>query len=183
MPEAKTVSRPGSIFAALARPDWVVAGIGKAVANLSLGSFRLFARSVNAAAAAAVRAGLFLAVAAGNDGGLASLSSPASEPSVCTVAATQPDDRRASFSNWGSAVDVFAPGVNITSTWINTSTRMISGTSMASPHVAGLGAYLLGLEGPRDPLALCARIQKLATPGVVGFALSKNNLLAFNGAT
>ena len=158
-------------------------GIGKAVANMSLGSFRLLAQSVNAAAAAAVKAGLFLAVAAGNDGGLASLSSPASEPSVCTVAATQSDDRRASFSNWGSAVDVFAPGVNITSTWINDSTNTISGTSMAAPHVAGLGAYLLGLEGPRDPLALCARIQNLATKGVVGFALSRNNLLAFNGAT
>jgi subtilisin family serine protease len=156
--------------------------MGKAVANVSLGSFRLFAQSVNSAAAAAVKAGLFLAVAAGNDGILASLASPASEPSVCTVAATQQDDRRADFSNWGSAVDIFAPGVNITSTWINDSTKTISGTSMAAPHVAGLGAYLLGLEGARDPLALCKRIQELATKDVVDSAWSKNNLLASNGA-
>ncbi|KAI1077090.1 oryzin precursor [Whalleya microplaca] len=155
--------------------------IGKAVANLSLGAFRLLSSSTNTAAAAAVEAGLFLAVAAGNDGLPAFLSSPASEPTVCTVGAVESDDSRASFSNFGSLVDVFAPGVDIISTWNNGSTGIISGTSMATPHITGLGAYLLGLEGARDPAALCERIQKLATPDVVTNSLSTNNIIAYNG--
>ncbi|KAK8087143.1 peptidase S8/S53 domain-containing protein, partial [Apiospora phragmitis] len=164
-------------------PEWTRAeGIGKAVANMSLGASRLVSQSVNNAAAAAVRAGLFLSVAAGNDGSLASLSSPASEPSVCTMAATDATGRRASFSSFGTAVDVFAPGVDILSTWNDGATNTISGTSMAAPHVTGLGAYLLALEGARDPIALCERIQELATSGIVKNSLTPNNLLAFNGA-
>jgi subtilisin family serine protease len=158
-------------------------GIGKAVANLSLGSLRIFAQSVNDAAAAAVDAGLFLAVAAGNDGLPALLSSPASEPSVCTVAATKSNDDRASFSNWGPGVDIFAPGVDVVSTWNNGSTAVLSGTSMATPHITGLGAYILTLEGTCDPIALCERLQALANEGVVGSALTTNNYLAYNGAS
>lgn len=157
--------------------------MGKAVGNMSLGASRLVSQAVNDAAAAAVQAGLFLSVAAGNDGGPASLSSPASEPSVCTVAATDKTDQRASFSNYGMSVDVFAPGVDILSTWNDGATNTISGTSMAAPHVAGLGAYLLALEGPSDPIALCERIQELSTAGVVKNSLTLNNLLAFNGAS
>ncbi|KAK8039349.1 subtilisin-like protease pr1a [Apiospora rasikravindrae] len=156
--------------------------IGKAVVNMSLGASRLVAQSVNDASAAAVRAGLFLSVAAGNDNSFASMTSPASEPSVCTVAATDKTDRRASFSNFGALVDIFAPGVDIISTWNDGKTNTISGTSMAAPHITGLGAYLLALEGARDPIALCKRIQKLATSGVVKNSLSTNNLLAFNNA-
>ncbi|KAI1843039.1 hypothetical protein JX265_005181 [Neoarthrinium moseri] len=178
----------GSLSQIIAGIQWAVddatskGRIGKAVANMSLGSLRLFSQSVNDAAASAVEAGLFLAVAAGNDGLLAILQSPASEPSVCTVAATESNDQRASFSNWGPGVDIFAPGVDIISTWNNGSTGIISGTSMATPHVTGLGAYLLALEGERDPIALCERIQALANEGVVGLALSSNNLLAYNNA-
>lgn len=153
--------------------------MGKAVGNMSLGTPRLVSQAVNDAAA--VRAGLFLSVAAGNDGDLASLSSPASEPSVCTVAATDKTYRRASFSNYGMAVDVFAPGVDVLSTWNDGQTNTISGTSMAASHIAGLGAYLLALEGPRDPIALCERIQELSTKGIVKNSLTPNNLLAFNG--
>ncbi|KAK8862578.1 oryzin precursor [Apiospora arundinis] len=179
----------GQLSQVIAGMQWAVndatnkGRIGKAVANMSLGASRLVSQSVNDAAAAAVRAGLFLAVAAGNDNGLASLSSPASEPSVCTVAATDKTDRRASFSNYGSSVDVFAPGVNILSTWNDGATNTISGTSMAAPHIAGLGAYLLALEGPRAPIPLCERIQKLSTSGIVKNSLTPNNLLAFNGAS
>ncbi|KAI1416973.1 oryzin precursor [Hypoxylon sp. FL1857] len=152
-----------------------------AVANISLGALRTVSSAINAAAAAAVKAGLFLSVAAGNDDLDASLFSPASEPTVCTVGATRKDDSRAPFSNWGSLIDVFAPGVDIISTWNNGSTGIISGTSMAAPHITGLGAYLLALEGPRDPIALCDRIQKLATPDIVTDPLSDNNILAYNG--
>lgn len=156
--------------------------IGKAVANLSLGGPRSIA--ANQAAAAAVEAGLFLAVAAGNDGTLARLYSPASEPTVCTVAASDIKDTRADFSNFGSLVDIFAPGVDILSAW-NTGradTNTISGTSMATPHVAGLAAYLLALEGPCLPQALCERIRSLATLDVIKKpGLFSPNLLAFNG--
>lgn len=155
--------------------------IGKAVGNISLGALRLLSSSVNTAAAAAVEAGLFLAVAAGNADLDANLYSPASEPTVCTVGATDINDERASFSNYGSVVDVFAPGVNITSLWNNGSVATISGTSMATPHITGLGAYLLSLEGDRDPIALCERIQELATQDVVADSQSTNNLLAYNG--
>ncbi|XXG98204.1 hypothetical protein Hte_004526 [Hypoxylon texense] len=177
----------GAISQVIAGLQWAVddatskSRIGKAVANISLGALRVLSSSVNTAAAAAVEAGLFLAVAAGNGNLDASLYSPASEPTVCTVGATAADDSRAPFSNYGALVDVFAPGVDVVSTWNNGSTGIISGTSMATPHITGLGAYLLALEGPRDPIALCDRIQELATPDVIADAESANNLLAFNG--
>lgn len=180
-------SGSGSISQVIAGLQWVVddatakGRIGKAVANISLGALRLLSSSVNTAAAAAVTSGVFLAVAAGNGNANAALYSPASEESVCTVGAVDAADARASFSNYGDIVDVWAPGVNIQSTWNNGSTGVISGTSMAAPHVAGLGAYLLALEGPRDPVALCERIQQLATPDAVANALSSHNLLAYNG--
>ncbi|KAJ9665491.1 subtilisin-like serine protease [Coniosporium apollinis] len=157
---------------------------GKSVGNLSLGGVRSAAMS--AAAAAAVEAGLFLAVAAGNSAVTAELASPASEPKVCTVGASDASDRQATFSNYGLLVDVFAPGVDILSTWIGGAgaTNTISGTSMASPHVAGLAAYLLTLEGEKAPQALCQRIKDLSSRmGQVFPPLLTTNELAFNGVT
>lgn len=153
---------------------------GRSVANLSLGG--LLSPMTNQAVAAAADAGLFMAVAAGNNGLPTLTASPASEPKACTVGATDEQDMRASFSNFGGLVDVFAPGVDVKSTWNNGTdeTNVLSGTSMATPHVAGLGAYLLGLEGERSAGDLCTRIQELSTKGVVGLALSRN-YLAFNG--
>nr|POE71432.1 cuticle-degrading protease [Quercus suber] len=154
--------------------------IGKAVANMSLGG--VFSQATNAAVRAATDAGLFMAVAAGNDGGFAAFSSPASEASACTVGATDSSDKRASFSNFGSVVDIFAPGVDVLSTWNDGKTKIISGTSMATPHITGLGAYLLALEGARTPADLCARIQTLSTKNVItspGFG--SKNYLAYNG--
>ncbi|KAI1491979.1 protease [Biscogniauxia mediterranea] len=178
----------GSLSQVIAGIQWAVDDatskerIGKAVANLSLGSLALVTSPVNTAAAAAVQAGLFLAVAAGNDNLPASLFTPASEPTVCTVGALDPNDQRSSFSNYGDVVDVFAPGRNIISTWNNGSTGIISGTSMATPHITGLGAYLLALEGERDPIALCDRIRELGTPNLIPNALSAtSNIIAYNG--
>ncbi|KAI0889254.1 oryzin precursor [Annulohypoxylon maeteangense] len=177
----------GAISQVIAGLQWAVDDakakdrIGKAVGNISLGALKLLSSSVNTAAAEAVKEGFFLAVAAGNGNIDASLYSPASEPTVCTVGATRSDDERAPFSNYGDLIDVFAPGVDILSTWNNGSTAIISGTSMATPHVAGLGAYLLGLEGARDPVALCDRIQELATQDVVTDSQSNHNILAYNG--
>ncbi|KAF2690016.1 subtilisin-like serine protease-like protein PR1A [Lentithecium fluviatile CBS 122367] len=151
-----------------------------AVANMSLGGSK--STAVNSATANVVAAGVFMAVAAGNDGANAANYSPASEPTAFTVGATDSSDAKASFSNYGSVVDVFAPGVSILSTWNNGGTNSISGTSMATPHVAGLGAYLLALEGKKTPAALGSRIVALANKNkITGLPSGTVNYLAFNG--
>lgn len=138
-----------------------------------------------------------MAVAAGNSGQDASTSSPASEPSVFTVGATDSSDTFASFSNYGPAVDILGPGVSIMSTWINGNTvsnslcmlfvskllqATLSGTSMATPHIAGLAVYILALEGKRTPAALASRLQSLATKGKIKNLPSGTvNYLAYNG--
>jgi subtilisin family serine protease len=94
------------------------------VANMSLGGGK--STSINSAAAAMISAGVFLAVAAGNDNSDAANTSPASEPTVCTVGATDSTDSRASYSNYGSIVDIFAPGSSILSTWIGSTTATVS---------------------------------------------------------
>ncbi|KAI3337549.1 subtilisin-like protease PR1K [Xylariaceae sp. AK1471] len=134
------------------------------VVNMSLGGGR--SAAVNEAAANVVSAGNFVAVAAGNDAIDASIVSPASEPSVCTVGATNKTDQFAYYSNYGSIVDVLAPGSEIKSTWPGGQTHTISGTSMASPHVAGLAAYLLGLGLP-SVANLCEDITFAAEKGVI----------------
>jgi subtilisin family serine protease len=153
-----------------------------AVANMSLGGST--SSAVNSAAAAMVKAGVFLAVAAGNDNTNAANSSPASESTVCTVGATTSSDARASYSNYGAVVDIFAPGSNILSSWIGSTsaTNTISGTSMATPHITGLGAYLLALLGSKTPAALCAYIASTAQSGILsGIPSGTVNKLAFNG--
>jgi subtilisin family serine protease len=105
------------------------------VANMSLGGG--FNQSVNDAAARMVAANVAVAVAAGNDGADASTKSPASEPSVLTVAAHDSNNVNASWSNFGSLIDLSAPGVSVLSTSSSGGTTTMSGTSMASPHVAG----------------------------------------------
>lgn len=115
----------------------------RSVANMSLGggSSKTLDRVVNGA----VDVGIHFAVAAGNDNRDACKFSPAAAEKAVTVGATSIDDARAWFSNVGSCVDIFAPGKDIESTWIgsNTAVNTISGTSMASPHVAGALAYLV----------------------------------------
>lgn len=96
------------------------------VANMSLGGST--SAAVNSAAAALVDAGVFLAVAAGNESQDAENSSPASEPSVCTVGSTTASDGMSSFSNYGAVVDIFAPGSDILSTWIGGTDETVSST-------------------------------------------------------
>lgn len=175
----------------LAGLDWAVndaknkSRIGKAVCNISLGG--PLSLVTNAAVSEAVRQGLFLAVAAGNSGLPTFTSSPASAQDVCTVAASDHNNERAYFSNFGALVDIYAPGVNITSAWFDgqDSSKTISGTSMATPHIAGLGAYLLALEGERSPIALCDRIKSLSSEGAVkqdaAAGLITTSDLAYNG--
>lgn len=124
--------------------NWAVASHpgGPGVINLSLGGSANSA--VDAAIADATAAGLVVVAAAGNSSADACQFSPARAPSALTIGATDRTDARASYSNFGSCVDMYAPGTSITSAWISgaTSSRTISGTSMAAPHVAGLAARL-----------------------------------------
>ncbi|KAL5113670.1 hypothetical protein ACEQ8H_008457 [Pleosporales sp. CAS-2024a] len=153
-----------------------------AVGSMSLGGSK--SATVNSAAASAVSAGVFMAVAAGNDGADSTNYSPASEPTVYTVGATDSTDKVASFSNYGTLVDIHAPGVSILSTWLNGGTNTISGTSMATPHVAGVAAYILGLEGKVTPAVLSSRLTALATKDkITGLKGSTKNYLLFNGNT
>lgn len=172
--------------------QWVVDDVitnnrsGKAVMNMSLGGS--FSQAINDAIEALRRAGVVPVVAAGNANQDARSASPASAPNAITVGAINAvNDEKASFSNFGPNVDIFAPGVNITSVGIandNASARL-SGTSMASPHVCGLAAYLMALEGITEVDDVVARIQQLAS--TTGAEVQRNrgrttNLIAYNGA-
>ncbi|KAA8911644.1 uncleaved alkaline protease [Sphaerosporella brunnea] len=156
---------------------------GPSVANMSLGGS--YSQALNSAVEAAVQSGVTFGVAAGNEGQDALNDSPASAQGAITVGATDNTDTRASFSNFGSAVDVFAPGVDITSAWIGSTTAVntISGTSMATPHVVGLAAYLIALEGLSSPAQVAQRILALAVNGIVNNpGPSTVSSLIFNGA-
>ena len=119
-------------------------------ANMSLGGGK--SPTLDQAVNAAVDAGMHFAVAAGNDNADACSYSPAGASKPVTVGASTLADERAYFSNFGKCTDIFAPGLNIQSTWIGSkhAINTISGTSMASPHIAGLLAYMLSLQPSKD---------------------------------
>ena len=137
----------GSNADVIAGVNWVVSQHrstgGPSVANMSLGGGA--SATLDNAVNAAVSAGVHVAVAAGNDNANACNYSPARAASAVTVGATARTDTKSTFSNYGSCVDIHAPGTDITSTWIgsNSASRTISGTSMAAPHVAGVMALYL----------------------------------------
>ncbi|ATY64313.1 oryzin precursor [Cordyceps militaris] len=151
------------------------------VVNMSFGSG--YSATLNQAATRLQSSGCFVAAAAGNSNADANTFSPASAPSICAVGATDSEDRRSPFSNFGSVVGIFAPGSDILSTWNDGQAKLLSGTSAATPHIAGLGAYLLSLHHVKA-WEVCSRIQTLSTKKVLSdVPEGTQNYLAFNGAT
>jgi subtilisin family serine protease len=175
-------SGSGSTSGVIAGVDWVTsnhAAGAPAVANMSLGGS--ISTSLDSAVTRSINDGVSYAIAAGNSNRNACNYSPARVSAAITVGATTSSDTRASYSNYGSCLDIFAPGSSITSAWYtsNTATNTISGTSMATPHVAGVAAlYLQGNPGA-SPSTVRNALVNNATTGVVKSAgtNSPNRLL------
>ena len=160
----------GSTSGIVTALDWIVshhaAGV-PAVANLSLGGGA--SSTLDAAVDRVVTDGVTVVVAAGNSGADACNSSPARAPRALTVGATGTTDAKPSWSNYGTCLDLFAPGVGVTSAWHTgaTATNTISGTSMAAPHVAGAVAALLESAPASSPDTVTSALLGAATTGVV----------------
>ena len=160
----------GTTAGVIAGVDWVTSthvGSQPAVANMSLGGG--VSAALDQAVQRSIADGVTYAVASGNSNANACASSPARTPEALTVNASTNADARASFSNFGTCTDLFAPGQSITSAWItsNTSTHTISGTSMASPHVAGAAALVLQANPTWTPAQVSTAILNSATTGVI----------------
>jgi len=174
-------SGSGSTSGVIAGVDWVTRNhVKPAVANMSLGGGA--STALDTAVNNSISAGVTYAIAAGNSNRDACKYSPARVSAAITVGATTSSDVRASYSNYGSCVDLFAPGSSITSDWYtsDTATNTISGTSMATPHVAGVAAlYLQGNPGA-SPAAVQNALVSNATAGVLS-SVGRNspNLLLF----
>jgi subtilisin family serine protease len=174
-------SGSGSYSGVIAGLDWIAANSpGPAVANLSLGGG--YSSAMNSAVQRLSDSGVTVVVAAGNSNVDAGGTSPASTPAAITVAASDRADQKASFSNYGSVVDTYAPGVAIASTAMQGGTTTMSGTSMAAPHVAGVAALYKAAHGEAASSVVHAWVVQQATAGVVGGnPAGTPNLLLFKG--
>jgi subtilisin family serine protease len=161
-------SGSGTNAGVIAGVDWVTQNhVKPAVANMSLGGGA--SSALDTAVANSISAGVSYAIAAGNSNTNACTTSPARVASANTVGATTSTDARSSFSNFGTCLDIFAPGSSITSAWStgDTATNTISGTSMASPHVAGALALYLQTNPTASPATATAALVNSSTPNKV----------------
>jgi subtilisin family serine protease len=175
-------SRDSAWSTIIAGVDWVANNRQlPAVANMSLGGGAN--SSIDAAVDNLINRGVTVVVAAGNDNADACGKSPARVRRAITVGSTDINDNRSSFSNYGTCVDVFAPGSSITSAWYtsNTASAMLSGTSMASPHAAGVAALYLQSNPGAAPATVVEQVMSKTTANVVAnVGPSSPNLFLFS---
>jgi len=175
-------SNQGTVARIVAGVDWVTANHAKpAVANLSFAT-GLGNSTMDLAVRNSIAAGITYVVAAGNNAGDAALRSPARVTEAITVAATNQNDSQATFSNSGSVVDVYAPGVDIISTWSTSdeATNIRSGTSFAAPFVAGMAARYLSGNPQATPASVSQAIKRNATAGqITNLGAGSPNLLLY----
>ncbi len=158
----------GTISGVIAGVDWVTRNkVPPAVANMSLGGGA--STALDNAVKTSIGSGVTYAIAAGNNNADACRYSPARVPAALTVGATTSTDARASYSNYGSCLDLFAPGSNVTSAWNTSDTAIntISGTSMATPNVTGVAALYLQYNPAALPANVAAALTGNATSGVI----------------
>ncbi len=172
--------------------DWVTLNATfPAVANMSLGGAGVLP-TLNTAVANSIASGITYTIAAGNASSNACMTSPALVPSAITVGSTHPtNDTRSWFSNWGTCLDLYAPGESILSAWFSTdsATNTIDGTSMAAPHVAGVAALYLQNHAAASPTTVLAAIMNAANvsttvgwPGIVAPMPGDPNVLLHWGS-
>ena len=178
----------GTTSGVIAGVDWVTANHrSPAVANMSLGGG--LSASLDQAVTNSIASGVTYGIAAGNGNAFgiaqdACTTSPADVPTAITVSATDNTDTKASWANYGTCVDIFAPGVNITSAWYTstTATNTISGTSMATPHVVGAAALYLQVHPTATPADVAAALTGNGTAGVVkNGGTGSPNILRYTG--
>ncbi|HEX8071971.1 MAG TPA: S8 family peptidase [Pyrinomonadaceae bacterium] len=175
-------SGSGSTSGVIAGVDWVTNNhISPAVANMSLGGGA--SSALDTAVNNSINSGMTYSIAAGNSSTDACTQSPARVAAAITVGSTTSSDARSSFSNFGTCVDIFAPGSSITSAWAtsDTATNTISGTSMASPHVCGVSALYLQAHPGSSPATIRNAIVNGSTTGrLTGIGTGSPNRLLYS---